>query len=138
MDLTFWGLPGLFLGCFLSATILPFPSEALVLYFLSKHENVWFVLFLSTIGNVLGGATTYYLGRIGNKWKKVRENGKAYRLVHKFGPFSALFSWIPFIGDPVLVLLGYYKTPALLTLTCMTFGKFLRYLILAWAFIQVS
>lgn len=138
MDFTFWGLPGLLFGCFLSATVLPFPSEALVLYFLSKHENVWIVVLLSTIGNAFGGITTYYLGRAGNQWKKVRETGKAYRLVQKLGPFSALFSWLPIIGDAILLLLGYYKAPAPWTLSLMTFGKFLRYLILAWAFIQVS
>jgi membrane protein YqaA with SNARE-associated domain len=136
MDVFFtWGFVGLFLVCFLSATILPLPSEALVIYFLTQHYDAHWVLVIASVGNSLGGSTTYFLGRWGNKIRTPKTN-KISVFLQKFGAYGAFFSWVPFIGDPVLLALGYWKSPTIPTLFWMTCGKTLRYLVLCWAFIQ--
>mgnify|MGYP001021089750 CR=1 FL=1 len=78
MALESLGLLGLFLATFLSATILPFSSEAIVLFFLAKGVDPTICLSIATLGNSLGGASNYFIGRLGNPlWLKrigVKEN----------------------------------------------------------------
>lgn len=127
-----WGLFGLFVICFVSSTIIPFPSEAAVIYFLSTDESAFLVLSIATLGNSLGGSTNYFLGKFGRKFTS-KNNPRAERFVQRFGVWSALFAWLPFIGDPLMLVLGFYKTPISLTLLLMTIGKGLRYIILYWS-----
>ena len=133
MDFTSWGFIGLFFASFLSATILPFSSEVVLVYFLNQNVNPWICLSIVTAGNSLGGLTNYGLGTLGNlKWLKRIGVSEASILVQerwvvRFGSWIALFSWVPIIGDPLLVALGYYRSPLWLTLILMFLGKFLRY-----------
>ena len=123
----------LFFASFLSATILPFSSEVVLVYFLNQNVNPWICLSIVTAGNSLGGLTNYGLGTLGNlKWLKRIGVSEASilaqeRWVVRFGSWIALFSWVPIIGDPLLVALGYYRSPLWLTLILMFLGKFLRY-----------
>jgi membrane protein YqaA with SNARE-associated domain len=133
MDFTSWGFIGLFFASFLSATILPFSSEVVLVYFLNQNVNPWICLSIVTAGNSLGGLTNYGLGTLGNlKWLKRIGVSEASilaqeRWVVRFGSWIALFSWVPIIGDPLLVALGYYRSPLWITLILMFLGKFLRY-----------
>lgn len=127
------GLFGLFLATFLSATILPFSSEAILLFFLTKGADPTICLSVATFGNCLGGATNYFIGKLGNPlWLKrigVKENtiSKNEKWINKYGSSIAFFSWIPFIGDPLLVVLGYFRSNPMYTLMWMILGKLLRY-----------
>lgn len=60
------GLAGLFIGAFLAATILPFSSDALYVGALLAGLPPVAVLLTGTLGNWLGGVTTYFLGRLAN------------------------------------------------------------------------
>lgn len=124
-----WGLFGLFVICFISSTIIPFPSEAAVIYFLTTDESAFLVLSIATLGNSLGGSTNYFLGKFGRKFIS-KKHPRAERFVQRFGVWSALFAWLPFIGDPLMLVLGFYRTAMTMTFLLMTLGKFLRYLIL--------
>src|SRR6218665_325496 len=122
----YWSLLTCFASCFLSSTIIPFPSEATVLYCLSQNQNPILVLIIATIGNSLGGATNYFLGQFArDKWMK-KTTPKAQQLVLNYGTYTALLSWLPIIGDPMMVALGVYKTKKIPTFIFMTLGKFLR------------
>lgn len=131
---------GLFWTSFLSATILPGGSEALFLYMLHDGFSLPALFFWATFGNVLGAATCYYLGRLGyssriERWLRIPKS-KVSALapkVQKWGPWLGLFAWAPIVGDPFVVALGYFRTPALPTFVCVTVGKFLRYAFLASA-----
>lgn len=127
------GLFGLFLATFLSATILPFSSEAILLFFLTKGVDPTICLSIATLGNSLGGASNYFIGRLGNPLRLkrigVKENtiSKNEKWINKYGSSIALFSWVPFIGDPLLVVLGYFRSNPMYTLMWMILGKLLRY-----------
>jgi membrane protein YqaA with SNARE-associated domain len=133
MDFISIGFTGLFIITFLSATILPFSSELFLLFMLSKGYDPLFCLLVATIGNSLGGITNYGLGRLGNlKWlKKVgvtEENlDKSSIKIQRYGGWLSFFSWVPIIGDPLLVALGYFRVPFLRILILVILGKFLRY-----------
>ena len=129
-----WGLIGCFLICFISATVIPFPSEAAVLYFVHSGYEPWLILFLASLGNTLGGLTNYALGYFGRKIMQKKEQQKGESWIKRFGIWSALFSWLPFIGDPILILLGYYKTPFWKVAGFTAFGKTTRYFLLIYGF----
>ena len=62
------GLLGLFLGTFLAATVVPFSSDALYVAILLATKQPVSCLIVGTLGNWLGGITTYWIGRIG-RWE---------------------------------------------------------------------
>lgn len=129
-----WGLIGCFLICFLSATIIPFPSEAAVLYFLHSGFEPLLILLVASFGNTLGGLTNYALGYFGRKILQRTEQRKGENWINRFGIWSALFSWLPFVGDPILIILGYYKTNFWKVAGLTAFGKTMRYLVLICGF----
>lgn len=130
------GLLGLFLGTFLAATIVPFSSDALYVAILLATKQPIKCLIIGTLGNWLGGITTYCIGRIGRwewmeKWFKVKretlERQKAK--VDRYGVWLALISWVPIVGDVFVVALGFYKAKPGWTIFLMLVGKFLRFFI---------
>ena len=90
-----------------AATILPAQSEALLAYQVSLNPSYTAQLItVATIGNVLGSIVNWWLGRLVKKFKdigwfpvsedKLLQGEQYYR---KYGRFSLLLSWAPFIGD---------------------------------------
>ena len=57
--LQLWGVWGLFLGSFLAATVVPFSSDALLVGMLVAGCDPIECLISATIGNWLGGLTSY-------------------------------------------------------------------------------
>ena len=132
------GLFGLFLGCLLSATVIPFSSEALVAGALLLDYSPWTVVLVATLGNTIGGMTCYLLCRLCKwswieKWLKVKEEtlAKAHEKVEKYGSLAALLAWLPVVGDPIAIALGLMRTRVLPTTVLMFLGKGLRYMVVA-------
>ena len=132
------GLFGLFLGCFLAATVIPFSSEALVAGALLLDYSPWTVIFIATLGNTLGGMTCYLLGWLCKwswieKYLKIKEESlaKAHTKVEKYGSLAALLTWLPFVGDIIAVAMGLMRTRVIPTTLFMFIGKALRYMAVA-------
>ncbi len=137
MNFINWGLIGLFSGTFLSATLLPFPSEALVIAFNNLNYSFWTVLFTASLGNFIGGLTNYFIGYKSNvtllkKRFQLNENRiiRWERRLAKWGMWLGLLSWIPIIGDPMVAVMGFYKVKLLPFALMMLIGKFFRYYII--------
>lgn len=130
------GLIGLFIGCFLAATVVPFSSDALYVVVLLATGKPVECLVVGALGNWLGGATTYFLGRLA-KWEWLEKVFKVTKetlekqkvLIDKYGVWLALISWVPVIGDVVALALGFYRTPAVWTMFLLLVGKFARFAI---------
>ena len=128
------GLAGLFIGTFLAATILPFSSDALYVGILLTGASPLAVLLTGTLGNWLGGVTTYFLGRLA-KWEwvervfKVKPETleKQHDRIKKYGVWVALLTWVPIVGDVIAIALGFYKCPAVWSLVLMLIGKLGRF-----------
>lgn len=134
-----WGLIGLFGMCFLASTILPFPSEATLLFFLdSGSYSPVSVLLVASLGNCLGGSTNYLLGYYGRKMLGKKQLMRSEHLVQRYGFWTALFSWLPVIGDPLLVVLGIYRVSFWKTMSLMSLGKIVRYLVVFWAYLTLA
>jgi membrane protein YqaA with SNARE-associated domain len=136
----YWVYLSLFVSCFLSATILPFASEVgLAAVIASGHDPIISVL-IATSGNSLGGLTNYYIGKFGKfLWIKKSEaankkQNKLKQYVTKYGSLCALLSWVPIIGDPLLVMLGFMRIRLLPVAIYMVIGKLIRYIVIALFF----
>lgn len=134
------GLWGLFLGAFLAATIVPFSSDALYLAVLMLTKDPWGCFLFGTVGNWLGGVTTYYIGRIGRwewieRWFKVKHETleKQKVKIDKYGVWMVLLSWVPIVGDVIVIALGFYKTRPLWTIILLLVGKAARFVV--WNYI---
>ncbi|MCD7973254.1 MAG: DedA family protein [Candidatus Azobacteroides sp.] len=131
-----WGYLGLFIGCFLAATILPFSSEILVTGLLYAGAKPFFVFIIATLGNWLGSISTYYIGWLGKwswieKWFKISPEKleKQKNKISKYGSFLAFFVWLPGIGDVFALGLGFYKINTYKCILFMLIGKACRFAI---------
>lgn len=129
----------LFAAAFVAATLLPTQSEVLLAYYLAQPElSVAGLIVVATIGNVLGSTVNWYFGRFlrhfqGRRWfpVKAREMERAERVYHRFGRWSLLMSWAPFIGDPLTLVAGVLREPLPSFLLIVTIAKAGRYLLVA-------
>ncbi len=126
------GLAGLFLAATLAATILPGGSEAVLLAVLHQHPGQWAAaLTVATLGNTLGGMSTYVLGRL--LPEKVDAGGTAARHIdalRRHGAPLLLLSWVPLIGDVLCATAGWLRLSWRPCLAWMALGKGLRYAVL--------
>lgn len=129
----------LFISAFLAATILPAQSEAVLAYQLSTAPDAWVMLVaVATIGNVLGAVVNWGLGRFVSRY---RDQGwfpasphrldRAEQHYRKFGRFSLLLSWVPFIGDPITIVAGLLREPLWSFMLLVTLAKCARYIAIA-------
>ncbi|MBE9610159.1 YqaA family protein [Chitinilyticum piscinae] len=133
--MTFWLLAGLFASAFLSATLLPGNSEAVLLALLGQTQRDWLLLVLvATVGNVLGGLLTVWLGR---RLPAPQRQGRLYGLAERWGPVSLLLSWVPVAGDALCGLAGWLRWSWGAVCVWLALGKALRYLLLAGLALQL-
>ncbi|MCK4838503.1 MAG: DedA family protein [Desulfobulbaceae bacterium] len=132
------GLPALFLLSFLASSVIPLGSEWLVVALILQGYEVVPVVTVATIGNYLGGCTTYGIGYLGSTFvmHKIlrisdRETGKAMTIYSRYGSWSLLFSWLPIIGDPLCLVAGSLKLHPLIFSIFVFSGKLARYWLLA-------
>ncbi len=131
-------LLGLFANAFLAATILPFSSEPLFLALLALGKDPFTCFLVATVGNSLGGLTNLLLGRFSrNYFEKRGKSPRGKVLIQRYGAWIAWLSWVPFVGDPLLVAAGFYRTPFVMTAVFMVAGKAVRYAIL-WYFFSLT
>jgi membrane protein YqaA with SNARE-associated domain len=133
-----WTLIGLFVSSFLAATVLPFSSEAVFLGLLGAGFGPVACIAVATCGNTLGGLTNLLLGRFSRGFYERRgKTLKGEGIIRKYGAWTAWLSWVPVIGDPLLIAAGFYRTPFLVTVLFMLLGKCGRYFVL-WYFFSLT
>ena len=123
----------LFSSAFISSTLLPGGSEALLLYYASEgvHDKTTLGL-VATVGNALGGMTSWAIGRV-IIWRfparrlQEEKHQRALERIERWGSPLLLFSWLPVIGDPLCVAAGWLKVNVFKALVFITLGKAGRY-----------
>lgn len=130
----FLALASLFSSSFLSATLLPGSSEALLLTLLiAKKASVFGLIVAASLGNTLGGLTNIISGRLLPLKRQGRWHHTATTWLHRLGPAALLFSWLPVIGDLLCILAGWLRFAWLPAILFLTVGKTLRYIVIAIA-----
>ncbi|MGB5867713.1 MAG: YqaA family protein [Arcobacteraceae bacterium] len=134
----------LFFIAFLSATVFPLGSEALLLYDLSINLNPYILFLVATVGNTFGSLVNYYIGLKGEGYlvrkKIVKEERilKTKKIFDKFGGYSLLFSWVPIIGDPITIVAGILKYDIQKFIYLTLISKGVRYMFVILSFYLYS
>ena len=129
------GYLGLFITCFLAATILPIASEVFLITMLAEKYDPLSSLLIASTGNTLGSYLNFGIGYIGNpEWlKKLRVKQKTIESwkasIQKYGVWLALLSWLPIVGDIIGIALGFFRANIFWSFIFMAIGKFIRYLV---------
>jgi len=132
---------GLFLSAFISSTIAPGGSEAVLAYMVSEGlVNVEKLVLIATIGNTLGALTTWFLGVLAAKKFPAEhllseKKQKSLGFVKKWGVWTLFFSWLPIIGDGLCFAGGWLKLPFVFSCIAIFIGKAIRYIFVAYIFI---
>ncbi len=135
------GLWGLFISAFISSTIAPGGSEAILAYLVSEKQfNGEMLVLVATIGNTLGAMTTWLLGTLAAKKYPAdqlltEKKQKPLDFVKRWGIWALLFSWLPIVGDGLCFAGGWLKLPLLLSCITIFIGKAARYSFVAYIFI---
>jgi membrane protein YqaA with SNARE-associated domain len=130
-------LGGLFLAAFLAATIFPAQSEILLgaLHMAGTHSQGMLVT-VATAGNVLGSVVNWLLGRYlihfqDRRWFPIKRPliDRATAWYQRWGFWSLLLAWVPFIGDPLTLVAGILRENFWVFLLLVTIGKAARYFV---------
>ncbi|ADO70153.1 YqaA family protein [Stigmatella aurantiaca] len=136
-----WGLPGLFLIAMLAGSVVPVPSEALLVAIIYGGVSPGRAVLVATAGNVLGALSLYWFGkwvsrggggRLG-QWvarRRARESPRMARAearLRTWGAPALILSWMPVVGDVFVLGAGVAGIRPLPFVVFTSLGKGLRY-----------
>ncbi len=133
------GLLALFVSAFLSATLLPGGSEAvLALLTLREEYDPWLLGAVATAGNTLGGMSTWAVGRFAGWWYPASrftqpQYDRPLRWLQQWGSPVLLLSWVPVVGDSLCLVGGWLRVHGLVALAWIAIGKAARYGVIVYA-----
>jgi len=126
----------LFVVSFISATLFPMGSEALLLYDLSLGYSAIGLWLIATVGNTLGAMLNYWLGLKGEGFLEKRgylsqeKMQHAHQRFEKWGGWVLLLSWMPLIGDPLTFIAGVLRYDLMKFVLIVAVAKGVRYAVL--------
>lgn len=133
-----FGLYGLFLSAFVSSTLAPGGSEAVLAYLagLSAFDD-GALLGTATLGNTLGALTTWGLGlllagRYPPEAALAHRRQQAVAQLRRWGWPVLLLSWLPVVGDGLCFAAGWLRLPFWYSVLAIATGKALRYAAVLW------
>jgi membrane protein YqaA with SNARE-associated domain len=142
-------LISLFVSSFLAATLLPGGSEAVLFMVLKSYpDTLTMALTVATIGNTLGGMTSFAMGwllpqRLGGSdaaghppaypSRAQTQQLKHVEKLRRYGPPALLLAWAPLIGDALCLAAGWLRMNWWQAALFIAIGKFARYWVIAIA-----
>lgn len=122
----------LFISSFLSATLLPGGSEAVLFGVLKGYpQTLWIALFIATIGNTLGGMVSFGMGWLLPQAQQLKHVEK----LHRHGTPALLLAWVPLLGDALCLAAGWLRLNPWQAALFMAVGKFARYWVIGWTMV---
>lgn len=126
----------LFASAFISATLAPGGSEAVLAYLaLQADYSEQLLLAVATTGNTLGAISTWLLGyaaALGWLRRHQPPNQAVLGRLKRYGMPLLLFSWLPIVGDGFCLAAGWLRLPFLPSVVAMATGKAARYAAVLW------
>lgn len=127
---------GLFTAAFVAATLAPAASEVVLFALLSKGYDPATLWLCATLGNTLGAAVNWALGRYLLRYQdrtwfpfSPQRLGRAQRWFQRYGVWSLLLAWMPIIGDALTFIAGTMRIRFTQFIALTGTGKGLRYAI---------
>ena len=130
----------MFASAFLAATIVPFASEITLAAAIAAGGAVPWLVVVATVGNTLGAAVNWALGRFIERFRDrpwfpadTRRLERAQAWFRRYGVWTLLLAWVPVVGEPLTVIAGAMRVGIVPFLILVATGKGLRYVVLALA-----
>lgn len=130
-------------AAFLAGSFFPFSSEAVFAALFAAGLQPVELTIYATIGNVAGGMFNYGVGRLGRldwieKYLHVKKESldKATRFMSGHGAWMGFFAFVPILGSAITICLGLMRSNIPISITSITLGKLIRYVILAYVLIE--
>ena len=137
--LTGYGYMGMLLAAFLAGSFFPFSSEMVMAALMATGLDPIRLTVYGTVGNVLGSAFNYGVGRLGKvEWfekylhVKQQDLDRAERFMAGRGAWMGFFAFLPILGSAITILLGLMRANVVITFIAITLGKLFRYIILIY------
>lgn len=137
LDYGYWGM---LVAAFLAGSFFPFSSEAVMLALLAAGLHPLPLVIYGTIGNVAGSMFNYCVGHMGRlDWierhlhVKKRDLDKARRFLGGHGAWMGFFAFLPILGSAITIVLGLMRANIPITLTSISLGKAIRYILIAYS-----
>ena len=123
----------LFAWSFAAATVLPLSSEVPLAVAIGRSGDWHVPVLVATLGNVLGACTSYGLARaaITVAPEPSPRTRRAAAWLSRHGPPALLLSWVPLIGDLLVLLAGATRMPFGRFVAWTALGKAARYVAVA-------
>ena len=102
----------LFVSAFVSATLFPGGSEALLTAsVLASPEAADWIRYtlIASAGNTLGSMSSWVIGRF---LPERKTSNRALALFDRYGQWVLLFAWLPVIGDAFPLIAGWRRIPS--------------------------
>jgi membrane protein YqaA with SNARE-associated domain len=133
----------LFIWSFLAATLLPLSSEVALGTLVLTHQQLALPVLVATAGNYAGACTTYCIarrttGELARQGVMQTRSTRAERLWRRYGPPTLLLSWVPLVGDGLVILAGAAHVPFRKFSLWVVIGKFVRYVSVAMAVLTIG
>ena len=130
---------GLFLSAFLAATLIPAQSELSLGYLVINTDySMVLLVTVASLGNTTGATINWCIGqgvaRSVVRSEKIKASTRYWTPINwykKYGQWTLLLSWAPFIGDPITVIAGIFKVPLKTFLLIVALAKTSRYVFIA-------
>ncbi|MBQ8457307.1 MAG: DedA family protein [Prevotella sp.] len=134
-----YGYWGMLITAFIAGSFFPFSSEAVMMGLMAAGLDPWGLIIYGTIGNVLGSMFNFFVGRMGKvewieKYLHVSKEkmDKAIQFMGGRGAWMGFFAFLPVLGSAITIALGLMRANIPISITSITIGKFLRYVILIY------
>ena len=134
-----WGYWGMLVAAFLAGSVFPFSSEVVMAGLQAAGLDPLNLVIFGTIGNAGGSVFNYCAGRMGRldwveKYLHVKPESieKAKHFMAGHGAWMGFFAFLPILGSAITIVLGLTRANIAISLTSITIGKLLRYLILVY------
>ena len=126
------GLAGLFAASFIASTIVPLSSEAVLFGFLKLYPGeILPAVLLATLGNTLGGLTSYALGRLLPGRIQGKLDPRILEKLQRYGSPLTFFAWLPVVGDALCIGAGWLRLNWIAATAFMAAGRLIRYWVVA-------
>ena len=133
------GYWGMLVAAFLAGSVFPFSSELVMTALMATGLDPWRLALYGTVGNVLGSALNYAVGRLGKvEWFErylhvsPKDMERAERFMAGRGAWMGFFAFLPILGSAITILLGLMRANVVITFVAITLGKIFRYIILIY------
>ena len=133
------GYLGMLLCGFLAGSFFPFSSAAVMVGLLAMDFDPIQLIIYASIGNVAGGMFNYCVGRMGNlEWiekhlhVKRKDLDRAQRFMAGHGAWMGFFAFVPILGSAITIALGLMRANIPISVTSISIGKILRYIVLVY------